>query len=92
MQAITQTNIMQLEIYVGKSNIDGPVAICAKSDLLDTLRDSEVRDAIMQSLCIVRVLSEDGGELASQWYDAATEHEEGQDWDTFSESLAAKIA
>jgi hypothetical protein len=89
---ITQTNIMQLEIYIGKSNINGPVATCAKSDLLDTLRDTEVCDAIKQSLCVVRVLSEEGEELASEWYDAATDHEEGQDWDSLSEALAAKVA
>jgi len=88
---ITQINIMQLEIYVGKSNINGPVATCAKTDLLDTLRDTEVRDAIKQSLCIVRVLSEDGEELASEWYDAATDHEDGQDWDSLAELLAAKV-
>lgn len=83
---------MQLEIYVGKSNINGPVATCKKAELLDTLRATEVRDAIKQSLCIVRVLSEDGEELASEWYDAATVHEGGRDWDSLAESIAAKVA
>ena len=78
---------MKLEIYVGKSNLN-PAATCEKSDLLAALRGTEIRDAIMQSLCIVRVLSEDGDVLASSWYDAATVHEDGQDWDSLSATLA----
>lgn len=81
---------MKLEIYVGKSNIS-PVATCEKAELLDTLRDTEVVDAIRQSLSVVRVLSADGDELASVWYDAATAHNEGQDWESLSESLAETI-
>lgn len=83
---------MKLEIYVGKTNSNGPVATCEKSDLLETLRGRDVCDAIMQSLCVIRVLTEDGEELASEWYDAATAHEPGQDWNAISESLTAKVA
>ncbi len=82
---------MKLKIYVGKSNLS-PVATCEKEELLDTLRDIEVVDSIRQSVSVVRVLSADGDELASVWYDEATAHEEGMDWDSLSESLAEKVA
>lgn len=83
---------MKLEIYVGKTNINGPVATCEKSDLLGTLLSTEVHEAIAQSLIVVRVLNEDGEELAREWYDAATAHEEGKDWESRAETLAEKLA
>lgn len=39
-----------------------------------------------------RFLDTEGNELAEEWYDAATEHEEGNDWPAIAGRLAASIA
>lgn len=83
---------MELKIYVGKSNVRGPLATCAKAHLLDTLTGSGVREAISQSLTVVRILDAEGNELAREWYDAATEHEDGNDWISIAERLASSVA
>lgn len=88
---------MNLEIQIGKSR--NTTFACTADTLLDTLLSWEVKDAVAQSLTVVRVANAENREaddLAEEWYDAATDHEDGSDWESVAERLAnqaqAKLA
>ena len=81
---------MKLEIYVGSNSTSARhVASCDSNDLLDALTSREVFNEIRDALTVVRVRDAEWKELASEWYDAGTAHEEGNDWPTIAERLSA---
>lgn len=84
---------MKLEIQIGKSrSVTFP---CTEANLLDTLLGWEVKDAVAQSLTVVRIADatdSEAADLAEEWYDASTEHEEGNDWESIAERLATSAA